>query len=71
MIRDFDTISIDPVLQIPSKNPLNICSDPFAFSGSRHEPEPEGRSDHDQWQFGASGFEPERLGQVQLCGYKL
>ena len=26
MIRDFDTISIDPVLQIPSKNPLNICS---------------------------------------------
>ena len=26
MIRDFDTISIDPVLQIPSKYPLNICS---------------------------------------------
>ena len=48
------------------RNPIS-----FAFSGSRHEPEPKGRSDHDQWQFGASGFEPERLGQVQLRGYEL
>ena len=31
MIRDFDTISINPVLQIPSKTPLNICSEWSVF----------------------------------------